>query len=156
MIVELDKWERLHAATVGGWRSFANAARPNAHGFIGDGYRIDVIGALCEYAVAKGLNLFWSGVRVNPFILPGDVGVLQVRGATDPAYRLIVHDCDRDDAVFVLVIGDDRRSSFDIIGWIVASDAKRVEWYSDPSGKQRPAYFVPRTALHPIDTLVRA
>lgn len=152
--VELDKWERLHATTVGSWRQLANAGRPDAHGFAGDGTGAHVQGSLAEFAVAKSLNLHWSGVRENPVRLPGDVGRMQVRSTTKPSGRLIVHDRDDDEAVFVFVVADACGYRFDLAGWIRGAAAKRAEWWEDPTGRGRPAFFVPRSALAPVTDLV--
>lgn len=156
LLVQLDKFEHLHACTVGCWREVYNVQKGrgrDAHGFKGDGWGINVEGGVAEYAVAKGLNLFWSGVVGTPLQLRGDVGQLQVRSTALKTGRLILHPKDHDEDTFVFVIGQD--CEFRIQGWILAEDAKQSRWWSDPSGKDRPAFFVPRDELRDIRELTQ-
>jgi hypothetical protein len=154
IVVELDEWECRHATTVGKWRQEANAGRRDAHGFKGDGERIHIEGCLYEYAVARALNLFWSGVRSDPFVLRGDVGSLQVRGTNHRYGHLLLHERDDDDALFVLVIGDSS-TIYRLVGWTTGREAKDLKWWSDPTGG-RPCFMVPQLALRDPEELVNA
>ena len=82
-----------------------------------------------------------------------DVADWQVRSTRGPTNRLIVHKTDHDDKRYILVRADLPR--FVLVGWILGRDAKRDEWWTDPTGKGRWAYFVPASALHPMPVRVR-
>ncbi len=99
-------------------------------------------------AVAKATGRYWSGSLGN--LRADDVGEIQVRTTSRPENRLIIHEADQDEKYFVLVTG--RAPQFRIVGWIMARDAKREEWWQDPAGG-RAAYFVPQSALRPISEL---
>ena len=126
------------------------AKRPDAHGR-GDanGWSDHIEGACGEAAAAKALNVYWSGSQ-GTFKTGGDVYTYQIRTRSDHTYDLIVRDDDADDAVFILVRG--RVPHFDVVGWILASHAKQPQW-SQTYGGRPAAYFVPASALHPLETL---
>lgn len=114
---------------------------------------IHICGALGEMAAAKALNVHWSG-SVNTF-KGADIGQrIQVR--TRPLdtertrYDLIVRDADKDSDIFVLVQGE--ADVFYVHGYIVGADAKRDEWRQNYGGHQE-SWFVPRSALRPIEEL---
>lgn len=155
IVVELDKWEFMHATTIGTWRQNANVGRPDAYGFNGDGYSAHVDGCLYEYSVAKAMNLHWSGVRSNPFVLRGDVGVLQVRGSRYKDGHLLVHQPDEDESAFVFVVGDSP-FKYRLVGWLKGGDAKSSEWWKDPTGAGRPCFMVPQEALRDPEELLNA
>lgn len=151
MTVVLTGAEVLQAALVGVMRRWAaiKAGRVHAHGFTGDGWGVDIEGACAEFALAKGLDLFWHGYATDPRGLPGDVGQLQVRSTPRTDGCLIVHEGDPDTAWFVLVVG--QVPIFRLAGAIRGADAKRPEWWQTFTG--RPAFFVPQAALGPLDDL---
>lgn len=147
--ITLTPAEYVHAAQAGFLRQAANVCRGrrDAHGYSGDGYDIHVLGAVGEYVVARALGLFWAG--------PGrlaapDVGTLQVRTRSQADYDLIVHPRDADDAVFVLVTGQELR--YVVRGWMYGRDAKQRHFWRDPAGN-RPAFFVPQACLRRIEEL---
>lgn len=107
-------------------------------------WSIHIEGACAEEAVAKYLNIFWSG-SIGELLTP-DVGKFQVRSTPLAHGRLIVQKKDPDDAVFILATGTIPR--FIIVGWMYGHEAKRGEWWCDPQGTNRHAYFVPQSALH--------
>lgn len=125
--------------------------RHDAHGFKGDGWGANIEGALAEMAVAVKLNRYWLPVTEGSLdALPGDVGKVQVRSTKNPNGRLILHRDDPDDAHFIFVRGpflERNGLRFTLVGWIKGTDAKREEWWADPSGSNRPAFFVPNEAL---------
>lgn len=43
--------------------------------------------------------------------------------------------------------------SYTIVGWICARAGKREEFWCDPTGCGRHAYFVPQSLLHDLDEL---
>lgn len=106
-------------------------------------------GCLAELVVAKHLGVWWSGEGLYEF---SDVGQVEVRYAHKRNFRLILHDDDLDDRPYVLVTGEGAGGSFWIDGWIMGRDGKHDEWWEDP-GTSRPAYFVPRDQLRPIEDL---
>jgi len=150
-VVILTPPEMTLALMVGGLRQVTNLrdGRRDAHGARRDrGWQLHVEGAAGELAVAKALNLYWSG-RLG-CLRASDVGALQVRTTPCNGYRLVIHPEDPDDARFIFVVG--MVPCFRLAGWLYASEGKRREWWDDPVGG-RPAYFIPETALHAMDTL---
>lgn len=113
------------------------------------------------------LNLHWQGQRgeifaarvygadaepkVNVFHshVP-DIGRWgQVRTRSKPFYDLIVRPDDADDFYYILVIGTHvPHSQLRVVGGIWGADAKRTQWWRDPSGDGH-AWFVPQEALTP-------
>ena len=110
----------------------------------------DINGAVAEVALAKHLDLFWSGT-VGRVDLP-DVGPLQVRSKNDPKERLVILPTDGDGQIFVSVLVGLPKCT--LCGWMRAGEAKRPEWLlPDDAGKKR--YFVPNSHLEPMNGLVR-
>jgi hypothetical protein len=114
------------------------------HGFKGDAWEKDVLGAVGEYVAAKAYGLYWPG--------PGEVGgkdvggAYQVRTRKHPDFLGIIQKDDNPDDVFIVVC---KRSIFAWVvkGWIRARDAQREEFLQDLAKNDRPAYFVPDEAL---------
>jgi hypothetical protein len=112
---------------------------------------LDIIAARGEMAVAKGLNLYWSGTV-------GDYGAIDVGGMVDVRTRtkhwhsLILHPADKDDLPFVLVDASNP-PNMRLVGWMYAKDGKDQKFWDDPSKKNRPAFFIPQEALRPIEEL---
>lgn len=91
-------------------------------------------------------GLFWSG-SVNSFKTGGDVGNVQVRTHSRKDYDLIVRENDRDEDIFVLVIG--KTPEYRVVGWTCGADTKRPAWRK-AHGNRPAAYFVPQKALRPL------
>lgn len=109
----------------------------------------DLIGAKGEAAFAKFLNGPSSPpLTVNTFKSIPDVGKYEVRTRSKPLYDLFVRKDDPDNRPFVLVLSH-LDPTFIIVGWILGKDAKQPLWLKNHGGFQ-PAYFVPRSALHPF------
>jgi hypothetical protein len=73
---------------------------------------------------------------------------VRTRSRTD--YDLIVRESDDPDQRYILVVGV--APQFDVVGWIVASDARlHPEWRQSHGGREE-AWFVPQLALNPIET----
>lgn len=145
-------WYELFLASSIGLKRHIEALQQNRHdrhGFKGDGWGIHIEGAAGEMAAAKTLNRYYSG-SVNTFQDGGDVGSLQVRTRSEASYDLIVRDGDKDEDIFVLVVGV--APEFEVIGWIKGCDAKRPEW-RQTHGRRPAAYFVPQSALRPMEEL---
>jgi hypothetical protein len=149
-VVVLSHAEVMQAAQAGIMRLVGNMKRGLSDRYGApqtDRWGIDIEGACGEMAVAKYLGLYWSGAIGNFYA--ADVGRLQVRTTGHPNGRLILHEEDRDDHVFILATG--RAPQFTIEGWLQGVLGKSEKWWID-SG--RPAFFVPREALFAIDTLI--
>lgn len=112
---------------------------------------LDIIAARGEMAVAKALNLYWSGTV-------GDYGAIDVGGLVDVRTRtkdwhsLILHPGDKDDLPFVLVDASNP-PNMRLVGWIYAKDGKDQKFWDDPSKKNRPAFFIPQNNLRPMEEL---
>jgi hypothetical protein len=120
------------------------------------GDALHLMSCRAEMAVAKYLDRFWSGA-VGEYSA-ADIGPgrgIEVRGTELPHGKLIVHpDKDPDDSIFVLVIASGR--VFTLVGWMKGRVAKQQQWWSDPTGEGRPAFFVPQGLLWEMDDLPKA
>ncbi len=109
---------------------------------------MDMEGCFAELAAALALGLIWPGEHDTPDY-PGDlIDGLQVRGTTYKSGKLILHPSDRDDHTFVLVCG--KCPTYNVVGWIAAEDGKDEQYWCDPTGRGRHAYFVPQNVLRPM------
>jgi hypothetical protein len=111
-----------------------------------------VRGCLGELAVAKALGRYWDPVRDR--VHAGDVGSLEIRHTDHLTGRLLLHPEDGDDAAYILVCGEP--PVLRIPGWIFGRDGKRDEYLSQPDPSRAPAYWVPQSALRPLETLEAA
>lgn len=150
--VVLTSHEMLHAGLVGLTRQIDNLweRRTDRYGAQPrDGWRMHIEGALGEMALAKHMDCYWSG-RLGELKAP-DVGPLQVRTRVRQENAgLILHPDDRDDQLFVLVIS--WAPVFMLIGWTLAADGKQERYWKDIPDN-RSAFFVPHSALQPIESL---
>lgn len=149
--IRLTPAELKLAAQMGCMRQISNLYkdRRDAYGCpLTIGWQVHIEGCAGELAVAKHLNLFWNGNFEN--LNADDVGRFQVRTADSHNRRLILHDKDQDDRIFILVTG--MSPSFLIQGWIRAADGKQSRYWTDPAGG-RPAYFVPKGDLNPMSEI---
>lgn len=114
-----------------------------------NGWQIDIVGTLGEFAWAKANGLFWDGASGY---VPGgrDVARFEVRSTTYVDGHLIVRKKDPIDAAYILVCG--RPPRFTIPGWISGREAKQEKYWRTDRGL--PAYFVPQSAFHPLDELL--
>ena len=147
--VHLEWPEVYRAAEVGIMRqvSACQKKRADCYGLNpADGWSAHIEGACGELAVAKYFDRFWSGTIGQ--VDQSDVGEYEVRTSDRQNARLILHPNDKDGARFFLVTG--HAPDFELVGWIYARDGKRPEFWTDPTGKNRPAFFIPQSALHPI------
>lgn len=110
-------------------------------------WQANIEGALAERAFAKFLGIYWPGT-VNAHSAP-DVGPYEIRCRHREGDPLIIRPNDKDDATYVLLIGQNGR--YRVIGSILGRLAKRPEWFGNPTSKTNrpPAYFVPQAALTP-------
>jgi hypothetical protein len=127
---------------------------PDRHGFDGvSGLTVHVEGAAGELAVAKALNVEWDAT-VNTFKGVADIlADIEVRTRSRSDYDLIVRSDDDDNKTFVLVIRKGPKV-FETIGWIKAKDAKQEQWVKT-YGSRPPAFFVPKSALHDMEKIIK-
>ena len=114
---------------------------------------IHLLGAAGEVAVASYLGLKEhlfkeTEAKRGSADLPGGIDV-KTRSKT--AYDLIVQKNEPPEKKYVLVTIQNKTTL--IHGWIHGERAMQEKFWADPAGG-RPAYFVPKEHLHPIDTLV--
>lgn len=152
MRVNLEWFEVSRAALVGVSRNVEALRKGCVNRMpVNDEWSIHILGALGECAFAKATNRYWNG-SVNTFKAGGDVGDnIQIRTRSRHSYDLIVRDGDKDGDVFVLVTGGPHE--FTIHGWMPAAEAKQQKFRANYGG-YGDAYFVPQSALRPIDPLV--
>ena len=103
----------------------------------------DIEAAGAEMVVAKWLGRYWHALANDPTVLEGDVGKYQVRHTRHENGCLVIYQKDKDDAVFVLVVGG--YPNYMITGWLPGDRAKQKQYWRDNA--QHPAYFVPQDAL---------
>ena len=113
------------------------------------GWGMDLIGALGEAAVGKWSGRWWSGMGMG--IAAGDVGPLEVRCVDSPDRRLILHADDKDESPYILVVA--QPPEFILKGWMLGREGKDERFWSDPTGKNRHAFFVPDEELHNMQQL---
>lgn len=159
--VTLSPSEVASAALIGVMRNLAakRAGRTPAYGADrGQSAPLwcDILGAMGEAAVAKSLDRYFLGTGS---FRGADVGPWQVRTTAMPSAPLILHPSDRDERgqtpfVGVQYLGPvDCGESFVVSGWALPAEVATDEFWCDPTGKGRPAFFVPAAVLRPIETL---
>lgn len=115
-----------------------------------DKWGFDIESNAAEQKVAKWLNVYHYAYSNNPRKLPGDAGEYQVRHTRLRNGSLILHERDKDDATFILVVGDYPKQK--IVGWIKGIDGKQQKFWD--STKARPAYFIKQAALRSPEELL--
>jgi hypothetical protein len=152
MNVTLTEYELMQASMVGCLRYIAAIKRNYKSGTkFKAGWSEHVEGACGEVAAAKALGAYWGG-SINTFKTGGDLDSTgyEVRTRSEQNYDLIIRDDDPNDRIFILVTG--QTPNYEIAGWLLAADAKQVEFKKDYGG-YGPAYFVPRKHLRPMREL---
>lgn len=152
--IELTQMEIFTAASAGVRRrmSAIRHGRIQPYGDPGENvWDIDIESAAAEMSVARAVDAFWTPVVRKPEELEGDCGAYQVRSTWRSNGRLIIHDEDLDDAVFIFVTG--RIPTFTICGWMFGWEAKDIRFWKEDA--PRPAFFVPQDALSKMDDLPR-
>lgn len=154
MQVRLTPAEVMTAYQVTAMRRLQNAIRgtPPKHGAPRGphGEVIDLIACRGEMAVAKALNLYWSGT-VGDYGAPDVGGFLDVRTCQGKGHSLILHKEDPN-RPFVLA-WHESETCVHLIGWTMARDVQREEFWRDPTGEGRWAYFVPQSELRRVGEL---
>lgn len=153
-MVYLTKSEMFIAFSLAGMRNGQNKnnnAKPRYGASENESEAIDIYSCRGEMAVAKYLNLFWSG-SLGDYKAVDVGGLVEVRTVNKKGRRLIVHPEDRDWAPYVLVDASDAPNML-LIGWMYGADAKNKDYWSDPTGMGRHAFFVPQDDLRYMDEL---
>lgn len=150
--VTLEWYELQLCCTIGSQRQI-EAFRKNLAPKLGYwSWHSHIEGAAGELAVAKALNMYWSG-SVNTFgqaDIGADIQVRLRKSTSDFEPCLIVRPEDDDAHLFVLVIGES--PYFHVIGWLYGHECKKAEYFKT-YGQKRPAYFVPIPQLRDIHDL---
>lgn len=156
MNVTLTWSEVAIAARIGEQRTIYNRAKGNGSRYgkaPGADWSGDIEAACAELAVAKGIGTYMPITTTPGEDRHGDLGFgIHVRHSERDDARLILHRDDQDVGLFVLVVGS--VPTFRLAGFMEAAAGKTERWWADPTGKDRPAFFVPQTELHPIAGLV--
>lgn len=113
---------------------------------------IHLLGAAGEMAVASYLGMKdslykESEARRGSDDLPGGIDV-KTRSKTK--YDLIVQKNEDPSKKFVLVTIENQKTL--LHGWCYGAEAMEGKYWADPA-KGRPAYFMPKSALRPMNTL---
>ncbi len=107
-----------------------------------DCWQRHIEGALAECAMAKYLDRYWQGKGEAG---DRDIGHHEIRSANKHHKRLMMHPRDDDNSRYWFLTG--QYGTYKLHGWINGRDAKREEYWEDPTGNNRFAYFVPHSAL---------
>lgn len=104
-----------------------------------------------EKYAAKTLGLYWWDGIDDRY----DVGTYQVRQTSHRNGRLCLHAEDLDEDVFILVVGTAPR--FELIGWCYGHEGKQTQYWQDPQGTNRWAFWVPREfpPMRKMETLTK-
>lgn len=116
---------------------------------------IHLLGAAGEVAVASYLglkeHLFKEAeAKRGSDDLPGGI---DVKTRSKSRYDLIVQKQEDPKKVFVMVTIENQQTL--LHGWCYGHEAMKEEYWADPA-RGRPAYFVPKEALHSMDALLVA
>lgn len=154
--ITLQLEDALRAATVGAERRLRSryAIRRQWVGWEETTFDQDIEGAGAELALARALELHWTG-DVAPHQHAPDVGPFHVRQTAHRNGHLPIHEDDPATAPFVLVVG--RMPWYRIVGWILADDGRAIAGERKclhPKG--RPAWWVPADRLRSPHLLAEA
>ena len=158
MLITLTQREMLFAQLAGETRETARSTAGHHHiaGLDMDkdasGTTQHIFGAIGELIVAKVLGLYWSGPTEE--LGAPDVGVAadktEVRTTMSPTGELIIRPGDSDDLRYYLVAPTTDPNQFNLVGWMLAGEAKQhPEWLEGRKGRDA-AYFVPQWNLHQV------
>jgi hypothetical protein len=147
----LTEVEMYEAGQLGLRRTIKSRARfldTGKHGEHPNQWEIDILGAMAEKAVAKGLGVYCEPT-VNTFHAP-DVGPLQVRSTCYPNGKLIIRPGDPP-GNYVLVIT--RPPVFRIAGVYQFSGQGQPEHLSQPDQTRPTCWAIPQDELKDIHSL---
>jgi hypothetical protein len=148
-VITLSASEMMLAAQAGVMRTVQNLVQGTvgAHGSETNDWSMSIEGALAEWAASKALGIHWPG---KGQMRGADAGNLQIRSTRNPAGSLILHRGDRDEDLFILMVG--QASQWEPKGWIRAASGKQGQfWRTDI---RSPAFLVPQSELMPMVDLI--
>lgn len=141
---KLDEQEAFHAAMAGFMRNFHSRKlgwkHRNGSKQMAADWGNHIESAMAEALVAKTMKLFWYRVSDNPWA-QADVGPYQVRHTLYDTGGLVIHTDDKDDEVFILVVGGYPHQQ--IVGWQHGCNCKRKVYWRDEFN----CYIVPQEDL---------
>lgn len=105
---------------------------------------------ISELAVANWLNLYWDG-SVGDFKQRDCGRMVDVRAIKKRHRKLILHPADADDKPVVLALVD--LPDVIMLGWSFARFGKLQQYWADPTGENRHAFFAPHSILRPMSEL---
>lgn len=120
-------------------------ARPMYGLDVNTDWKLQIEGAMSEYALAKYLNVHWEGVG---FPDADDVGKEDVRVTEYDDGHLILHPRDKDHKNYWLLTG--KNGQYTVRGFIKGKEGKSDKYWRKrilPDGRDRSAYFVPQSVL---------
>lgn len=157
--VQLDEVE-VYAAAMAGRKTYRLSQDGKHHEYHKpkdggpDGERIQMLGDLAVWTVAKHLDRYPMGFRT--YKGPDLSGNIEVRLIGIDWYGLRVYekDVERNKLVVGVVIPEGKeRERHRIAGWIPAIEANRDEWWMNPGNRERGFWCVPQSELRHIDTI---
>lgn len=142
----------LRATAALKWKVYGRDGRPYRGRYGSDVFdpAVEVAGAIGELAAAKAFGLYWGNI-----IEPDDDDVggrINVRAANKRPFGLCIHPTDANDKPF-LCADLSALPCVTLPGWAFAKEAKNKDWWKDPTGKNRHAFFMPVELLHSLDEL---
>lgn len=148
MIIELNANEVLVATYIGSRRNAEACFKKRTARFpeknVGELWGNHIESAHAELAVCKYLGVYW-GFGVNTFHVEDIVNTnLEVRWSSREDVKVRPDD----NGIIVSVTG--KCPTYEIKGWIKASDAKKEQYKYN---KEPVCYFFPHTQLKPIEEL---
>ena len=148
-MITLTASEMMLAAQAGVMRTVENlvrGAQGNHGASVGD-WSMSIEGALAEWAASKALGKHWPG---KGQMRGDDIGGLQIRSTPHMGGSLILHKGDRDEDIFILMIG--AASEWHPAGWIRGKTGKKEQyWRTDV---RAPCFMVPQESLEDMVELV--
>ena len=112
---------------------------------------IHLLGAAGEMAVASYLGMKHELYKeVEAKRGSDDLPGIDVKTRSKHFYNLIVQKQEDPDKKFVLVTIENQQTL--LHGWCYGRQGMDARYWADPA-RGRPAYFVPQSALHPMETL---
>jgi hypothetical protein len=156
--IELDWYSISRAAQIGCMRqidALQNNYRLKNNVGESDSWTLHIEGAAGELATAKRFNGYWPALVGNPRAPDVRINGRWCEVKTNKSRQwtdLIVGHDDPDDYPYIGVLSF--LPVFIITGWLPAAEIKLAKWWRDPVGG-RPAYFVPRDELRPMEELLK-
>lgn len=144
--VSLTKAEILEAAVSGllrRYKALTNGTRRRYGYESDDAWGSDIEAAAAERLVAKATGTYWIGAVLRPDA-GVDAGPYGVRHTLRTNGGLILHEADRDDEWFCLVVGAIPNQR--IAGVMLASEGKHSRYWREDV--RTPCFIVPQEELH--------